>query len=85
MYIQEEYEDLVYILVFEEVVFYENEELGIVDIMIDVRYGWRKNVKDISVVVIGEKIYKVLFCEYVIKFDDFVIQRYERFGIEKIY
>lgn len=64
---------MVYILVFEEVVFYENEELGIVDIMIDVRYGWRKNVKDISVVVIGEKIYKVLFCEYVIKFDDFVI------------
>lgn len=43
-------------------VVYENEEFGIINIMFDVRYGWRKNVKDISVVVIGEKFYKVLLC-----------------------
>lgn len=42
------------------------EDDGII-IMMDVWYGWRKNVKDFSIVVIGEKIYWVIKSEYVIK------------------
>lgn len=30
------------------------DELDGIDIIMDVCYGWRKNVKDISVVVIGD-------------------------------
>lgn len=49
------------------------EDLDGIDIIIDVWYGWWKNVKDISVVVVGEKSYKILNCVYIIIVDDFVI------------
>ena len=34
-------------------------------IMTDARHGWRKNAKDTSVIVIGEKTHKVLQCVHI--------------------
>lgn len=41
-------------MLLEEIGMYE--DLDGIDIIIDVWYGWWKNVKDISVVVVGEKV-----------------------------
>ena len=67
----------------EEIGMYE--ELTGIDIMTDARHGWRKNAKDTSVVVIGEKTHKVLQCQHVTKADDPVSQRHEMKGTSEMY
>lgn len=52
LFVQEEYDEFISIVFLEEVGMYD--ELDGIDIIMDVCYGWRKNVKDISVVVIGD-------------------------------
>lgn len=64
MYVEEEYKESIELVFWGEVGCEEDD--GII-IMMDVWYGWRKNVKDFSIVVIGEKIYWFIKSEYVIK------------------
>ena len=61
------------------------EDLDGIDIMTDARHGWRKNAKDSSVVVLGDKTHKVLQCIHVTKADDIVSQRHELKGTQRIY
>ncbi|VDH99404.1 Hypothetical predicted protein [Mytilus galloprovincialis] len=79
----EEYNDSIETALMEEVGMYE--DLTSIDIMTDARHGWRKNAKDSSVVAIGEKMHKVLKCEHITKADDFVSQRHEKLGTQRIY
>ena len=63
----------------------DGEEWHGIDIQTDARHGWRKNVKDTSVVCIGDRSHKVLRHEYITKEDDHVTQRHEKIGTERIY
>lgn len=82
-FVDEEYNDSIETALMEEVGMYE--DLTSIDIMTDARHGWRKNAKDSSVVAIGEKMHKVLKCEHITKADDFVSQRHEKLGTQRIY
>lgn len=44
--------------------------LGVISILMDVRYGCCWNVKDINLVYIGDLIYNVIWKEYVIRIDN---------------
>ena len=68
----------------QEVASYEDLSDGI-EIITDVRHGWKKNEKDSSIVASGEKTHKVLQCINVTKRDDPVSQRHEKVGTEKLY
>ena len=61
----------------------ENLEDGIT-VMSDARHGWRKNARDTSVVVIGDKTHKVLNHTHVTNADDPVTQRHETLGTKKV-
>ena len=56
-----------------------------IDIATDAQHGCRKNTKDTSVVALGEKTHHVVAIEHVTKVDDFITQRHERLGTERIY
>ena len=47
-----------------------------VTVMSDARHGWRKNVQDTSVVILGKKSHQALVHEHVTKQDDPITQRH---------
>ena len=82
--VNESYEQDICTAIHLEIASYEDCMSGI-DIMSDARHGWRKNAKDTSVVVIGDKTHKVLRCEHITKCDDPVSQRHETLGTKRMY
>ena len=56
-----------------------------IEIMTDVRHGWRKNAKVTSVVAVGNKYHHVLQHVHITKEDDLVTQRHERIGTRRLY
>ncbi|CAC5425345.1 unnamed protein product [Mytilus coruscus] len=79
-FVDEEYNGSIETALMEQVGMYE--DLTSIDILTDARHSWRKNAKDTT---IGEKMHKVLKCEHVTKADDFVSQRHEKHGTQRIY
>ncbi|VDI01872.1 Hypothetical predicted protein [Mytilus galloprovincialis] len=72
-FVDEGYNDSIETVLMEEVCMYE--DLTSIDIMTDSRDGWRKNAKDSSVVAKEKK------CPT----DDFVSQRHETLGTQRVY
>ena len=82
-FVKQQYEESINDAVLEEVASYE--DLDGIDIVTDARHGWRKNSKDTSVVVIGDKTHKVLNCVHISKADGPITQCHEKIGTQRIY
>ena len=78
--IKDAYKDSVNDATAEEISHIEDLKTGGITVMSDARHGWRKNSKDSSVVVIGDKSHKVLCHQLVTRDDDPCSQRHETFG-----
>ena len=68
----------------DEISHIEDLKSGGITVMSDARHGWRKNSKDTSVVVIGDKCHKVLAHQLVTKADDPCSQRHETLGTKAV-
>lgn len=78
------YEDSIEDALYEEISHVEDLEKGGISAMSDARHGWRKNAKDSSIVVIGEKSHKVLCHKLVTTADDPCTQRHETLGTKAV-
>ena len=82
--IEEEYEESTEDAVMKEMgMTLDTIEDGI-NVMSDARHSTRRNAKDTSVVVIGEKSHQVMVHEHITKKDDSVTQRHERLGTNNV-
>jgi hypothetical protein len=77
--VDEEYDESIQEALVIETAMSEDLTEGI-SVMSDARHGWRKNAKDTSIVLIGEKSHKVIKHKLITKQDDHVSQRHETLG-----
>jgi hypothetical protein len=82
--INEEYEDSIDAALAKEKDLSNAERENGITVMSDARHSCRRNAKDTSVVIIGDKSHKVLQHQLVTKADDPVTQRHETVGTKKV-
>lgn len=90
-HVEAEYYDSIDTALLQEVAMYDmgsddqGEEWHGIDVTSDARHGHRRNAKDTSVVVLGEKTKKVLGHFHITKSEDPCTQRHEKLGVINFY
>ena len=82
-FVKEVYEESTEEAIHEEIGWSVVEDQEGINVLTDARHGWRKNAKDSSIVVIGEKSHKVLRHEHVTKQDELSTQKHELLGTKR--